>query len=176
MAIRHLNTIRYCRAASLLCALALAQAFSVPLSLAADDKGGQDDHNRVPGQTTSMSLPLSGTGVEAIVTFSKPSPALTSRPANTKVKAGTITASVKGNGPLKLTAAPTITRILGDPKSKFMLTGGSCSPGKEIVPGETCTIAVKYEPANEGTSTAHVTLTGTGARETQLHSESFESN
>ena len=84
--------------------------------------------------------------------------------------------SVKGNGPLKLTAAPTITRILGDPKSKFLITGGSCSAGREIVPGETCTIAVKYEPANEGTSTAHVTLTGTGARETQLHSESFESN
>jgi hypothetical protein len=54
--------------------------------------------------------------------------------------------------------------------------GGSCTEGKEIAPGETCTIAVKYAPANKGTSTAHVTLTGTGAREEKLHSETFYCN
>lgn len=166
MATRHLNAIRYCRAASLVCALALAQGFTVSVSLAAD----------VPGQKTLVSLPLSGTGVEAIVTFSKPSPALASSPANTKIKDGTIIVSVKGNGPLKLTGAPSITRDMGDPKSKFAITGGTCSAGKEIVPGETCTIAVKYEPANKGTSTAHVTLTGSGSRDEHMHSEVFEGN
>jgi len=166
MATRHLSTIRYCRAASLVCALVLAQGFSVPASLAAD----------VPGQKTLVSLPLSGTGIEAIVTFSKPSPALTSSPANTKIKDGTIIVSVKGNGPLKLTEAPSIARDMGDPKSKFAITGGTCSAGKEIVPGETCTIVVKYEPANKGTSAAHLTLTGSGSRDQHMHSEIFEGN
>jgi len=121
-------------------------------------------------------MPLSGTGVEASVTFSQPSPALTSIPANTAVKDGTITVSVAGSGPLKLTAAPTITKTSGAADSKFTIAGGSCSAGKEIAPGETCTIAVKYVPANKETSTAHVTLTGSGAREARLHSESFDSN
>ena len=121
-------------------------------------------------------MPLSGTGVEAKVTFSEPSPSLTSNPPDKKIKDATITVSVGGTGPFELTAAPTITKTSGAPESKFWITGGTCSAGKEIAPGETCTIAVKYAPANKGTATAHVTLTGTGAREEQMHSETFYCN
>jgi hypothetical protein len=182
-----LNSIRYWpRAAFLLSALVLVQGVSAPGSLAGDrdDRDDQRDHRddgdhdgHAQAQKTSVvSMPLSGTGVEAKVTFSKPSPALTSNPANTAAKDATITVSVTGTGPLKLTDSPTITKTSGAPGSKFTIAGGSCSAGKEIAPGETCTIAIKYTPANKQISTAHVTLTGSGAHEKQLHSESFESS
>jgi hypothetical protein len=157
-----LNSIRHARhAACVVCALVLAQGVSTPQSLAG---------------TSVASMPLSGTGVESRVTFSEPLPALTTNPPNTKIKHATIMVSVTGTGPLKLTAAPTITKTSGATESKFWIAGGSCSAGKEIAPGETCTIAVKYAPANKATATAHVTLTGRGGREEKLHSGSFFCN
>jgi hypothetical protein len=182
-----LNSIRYWpRAAFLLSALVLLQGVSVPGSLADDrndhadqrdrrDDGDHDGHAQAQ-KTAIVSMPLSGTGVEAKVTFSKPSPVLTSNPANTAAKDATLTVSVTGTGPLKLTDSPGITKTSGALQSKFKIAGGTCSAGKEIAPGETCTIAIKYTPANKETSRAYVTLTGSGAREKQLHSESFESN
>ena len=172
-----LNSIRYWpRAAFLLSALVLLQGVSAPVSLAGDRDDGDHDGHAQAQKTSVVSMPLSGTGVEAKVTFSKPSPALTSNPANTAVKDATITVSVTGTGPLKLTDSPTITKTSGAPGSRFTIAGGRCSAGKEIAPGESCTIAIKYTPANKQISTAHVTLTGSGAREKQLHSESFESS
>ena len=170
--------IRYGRCGAFLAgALVLAQAVSAPAALAQERDRRNDNHDgKEQATTTVVSMPLTGTGVEARVAFSTPSPALTSRPANTEVKNGIITVANTGNAPLKLTAAPSIVKTSGDAANKFTIAGGSCSSGKELLASGTCTIMVKYMPANRDNSAAHVTLTVSGTSEAQHHSETFDGN
>jgi len=77
---------------------------------------------------------------------------LTSSPANTNQKVGTITVSNNAAGanagPLTLTAAPTATRFSGNANATFAVTGGTCGAGTVLNPGgpgaagSTCTIQV----------------------------------
>jgi hypothetical protein len=146
---------------------------------------GEDDppvkptpgEDKPPPNTTTLSVPLTGTGVQATVTFSAPSPLLTTAPADRKVKSGTITVTNTGTGPLTLEAAPSITRAGDTEAGKFSITGGSCSSGVVVAAaGGTCTISVRYTPANTRASTARVTLTDSGAAEGTQHSANFSGN
>ena len=178
-------------------ALAAAPHLAVHAEREADD--GSEDARSIkptfgvearPAQSISLSIPLTGMGVQAAVTFSAPSPALTSTPASTTEKKGTIAVTNTGTGPLTLSAAPTITKTTGAPGSAFSITGGTCKAGVVVAAGGgTCTIVVRYSPerivtpqgrrstaANATMSTAHVTLTGTGAATAAQKSPSFRGN
>lgn len=52
----------------------------------ADNAGGDEGH---PSQNSTLSVPLSGTGVEARLSVSTPSPVLFSAPANSQTNDGT---------------------------------------------------------------------------------------
>ncbi len=115
----------------------------------------------------------------ATVAFSAPSPVLTTTPANTSTKAGTITVSnaAAATGPLTLTAAPTITKSAGNAASAFSITGGTCGSGTVVPPGGSCTINVQYAPGGvTTTATAHVTITGSGLAAATLNSGNFNGN
>ena len=113
---------------------------------------------------------------DAVVSISAPSPALTSAPANTSTKNGTITVSNTGTGRLTLSAAPTITKTAGAAASTFAITGGTCTTNTVLAPGGTCTIKVRYTPANTAMATAHVTLTDSGALKSSQTSAPFNGN
>jgi hypothetical protein len=139
--------------------------------------GQQSRPNQAKLVQNQLSVELSGTGVQAKVTFSAPSPALFTAPANTKVKDGIITVTNSGTGPLTLSAAPAISKTAGAAASKFSITGGTCVSGKVVAAaGGTCTIAIRYTPANKADSTARVSLTTTGADDRSQSSASFRGN
>jgi hypothetical protein len=101
--------------------------------------------------------------LDAVVSITDPNPDLTTTPANTKTKNGTITVSNTGTSRLILSAAPTITKTAGAAASTFAITGGTCAANKILAPGGTCTIKVQYIPADKAMATAHVTLVDSGA-------------
>jgi hypothetical protein len=153
------------------CAAIFALAAAPQLSAHADD-----DDRRAP-KSTMLSIPLTGMAVQASVTFSAPSPVLTSTSANTTVKSGTITVGNVGTGQLTLSAAPTITKTDGPAGGSFSITGGSCTAGVVVAAGGgTCTIVVQYTPSNARVATARVTLTDVGAAQGKQSSASFNGN
>jgi hypothetical protein len=105
---------------------------------------------------------LNGTDATlATVTFSGPTPALTTTPANTTTKTGTITVTnpATATTELVLSAAPNITKV--GTGGTFSITGGTCVSGAAVAVGANCTINVQYAPgASTATATAHVTVTG----------------
>jgi hypothetical protein len=119
---------------------------------------------------------VTGIGVQANVVFSAPAPVLTSTPANTTAKKATITVRNTGSGPLKLSAAPTITKTAGAAASQFAITGGTCASAVVVAAGGTCTISIRYTPANAVISTAHVTLRDIGAAAATQNSANFNGN
>jgi hypothetical protein len=125
------------------------------------------------GATNAVTFTVTGA---AAPTFSAPTPALTTTPANTTAKTGTITVTnpASSTGPLNLTAAPIIVRNTGT--GAYTITGGTCVSGLAVAPGATCTIVVHYAPATTATSTAHVTLTDTGATTATQNSANFNGN
>jgi hypothetical protein len=134
----------------------------------------------VPVTGSPVSLTGGGTA-NAIVGFSAPSPLLTTTPATTTTKNGTITVTNSGTGPLTLTAAPTIAKTAGGATTtgSFSITGGTCTSGTVVAAaGGTCTINVQYIPnatGTIGTATGTVTLTDTGAA-TGTQTTSFSAN
>jgi hypothetical protein len=101
----------------------------------------------------------------ATVTLSAPVPALTTSPANTATKTGTITVTnaAAATGAFTFTAAPSINKV-GTAGGTFSITtGGTCASVTVLNPGGTCTIRVQYVPGTStATATANVTVTGTG--------------
>jgi hypothetical protein len=94
--------------------------------------------------------------------------AMTSNPSNLAVKTGTVTLSNSASGatagPLTLTAVPTIAPTAGG--GTWSVTGGSCTSGLVLNPGNTCTINVQYTyPTGSaaGSATARVTISDTGS-------------
>ena len=159
------------------CAAIFALAAAPHLSAHAEREARNGKEDRPTLESTTLSIPLTGMGVQASVTFSAPSPALTSTPANTAVKSGTITVSNVGTGPLTLSAAPTITKTAGPAAGSFSITGGSCTAGMVVAAGGgTCAIGVQYTPSNTGVATARVTLTDVGAVEGKQSSANFNAN
>jgi hypothetical protein len=127
---------------------------------------------------TSNTRPFTVTGGTAA--FTGPTPALTSTPATTTTKTGTVTlrnsATGANAGPLTLTAAPVVNRVTGT--GAFTVTGGTCVSGLVLAPAATCTITVQYVPPTPGTlgSTAHVTISDTGAAAATQNSANFTGN
>jgi Bacterial Ig domain len=115
--------------------------------------------------------------LDAAVSISAPSPALTSIPANTSTKNATITVTNTGTGQLLLTATPTITTEVGAAAGTFAITGGTCTTNT-ILPaqGGTCTINVQYTPATAANAIAHITLTDKGAKTSSQTSAPFRGN
>jgi hypothetical protein len=116
--------------------------------------------------------------VGATVEVACSSPALTASSGKKTPKNGTITISntAKGEnaGPLKLTAAPTIVKTAG--LGTFSITGGNCVSGMVIDAGSKCTVTVQYVPSGTSTSTAHLTITDTGAATTSQSGPNFNAN
>jgi hypothetical protein len=116
--------------------------------------------------------------VGATVEVACPSPALTTSSGKKTPKNGTITISntAKGEnaGPLTLTAAPTIVKTAG--LGTFSITGGTCVSGMVIDAGSQCTVTVQYVPGGTSTSTAHLTITDTGAATTSQSTSNFNAN
>ena len=127
---------------------------------------------------------LTGTGTTpalAVVSFSAPSPAMTTNPATRAVKKSTITVTNTGTGSLTLTAAPTVTINSGTGIFAIIApaSGTQCVSGTVVAPSATCTIGVQYTPPGTGNagSTGHVTLTDTGAATaTQNSTPNFAAN
>jgi hypothetical protein len=116
--------------------------------------------------------------VGATVEVAGPSPALTTSSSKRNPKNGTITISntAKGEnaGPLTLTAAPAIVKT--DGLGTFSITGGTCVSGLVIDAGANCTVTVQYAPSGTSTSTAHLTITDTGAATTSQSTANFNAN
>ncbi len=127
------------------------------------------------GTTNAVNFTVPG----ATVTFGGPTPALTTTTANTSTKNGTITVSnaTTSAGPLTLTANPTIASV-GTSAGAFSIqgTGTTCVLGAVINPGGSCTISVRYVPGTTATSTANVTISGSGLAAPTLTSANFTAN
>jgi hypothetical protein len=80
-------------------------------------------------------------------------------------------------GPLTLTAGPVVNRATGA-GAFTVISGGSCVAGLVLQPGGSCTVNVQYVPPTTGslTSTAHVTITDTGATTATQNSANFPAN
>jgi hypothetical protein len=106
---------------------------------------------------------ITGTAVQAVVGISAPTPSMTTNPANTTTKNATITVSNTGGAALNITGA-TIAKTAGPTVGAFSVTGGSCLPNASVPAGQSCTVAVSYNPnGNTTSSTGHLVLTDTGA-------------
>jgi len=141
------------------------------------------DNPRKGGPSTDAgAVALTGTtgttGV-ATVSFSAITPLLTTTPANTNMKTGTITvtntATGANAGSFTLTAAPTVVTAFAGPGT-FSITGGTCANGTVVAPAGTCTIIVQYIPSGTTLSVAHVTITDTGVATTSQTSVNFTAN
>ncbi len=121
---------------------------------------------------------LNGTDALATATFG-PAPVLTTTPATTATKTGTITVSnaATAAGPLILTANPTIAKV-GTAGGTFSITtGGTCVSGAAVAAGASCTINVQYAPGTStATATAHVTIAGDLPAPGTLTSANFTAN
>jgi hypothetical protein len=103
---------------------------------------------------------------------------LTTTPANTTTKTGTVTVSngAAATGPLTLTAAPTVVKV-GAAGGTFSVTSGTCASGSVIAPGGSCTVIVQYVPgASTANAAAHVQITGSGTSSSPLNGPNFNGN
>jgi ribosomal protein S6E (S10) len=126
---------------------------------------------------TSNTVPFRVVG--ATVGVAGPTPALTTTPANTNTKTGTVTISNNATGanagPLTVTGR-SITKV-GTAGGTFSITGGTCVAGFVINPGSNCTVNVQYLPGGTTTlATANVTVTDTGAATTSQTTPNFNAN
>jgi hypothetical protein len=116
--------------------------------------------------------------VGATVEVAGPTPALTTSSGKRNPKNGTFTISNTARGanagPLTLTAAPTIVKTAG--LGAFSITGGTCVSGMAIDAGSNCTVTVQYVASGTSTSTAHLTITDTGAATTSQSTPNFNAN
>jgi large repetitive protein len=113
----------------------------------------------------------------AIVTLTLPR--LTTTPANTTTKTGTVTVNnaAAATGAITLTAEPTIAKVGTAGGAFSILTGGTCTSGVVVSPGGSCTINVQYVPGTStATATANVTITVSGLAAPSLTSSNFTAN
>jgi len=129
---------------------------------------------------TSNTRPFTVTG--GTPAFTGPTPALNTGTA-TATKTGIVTLRntpplvAANGGPITLTAAPVVNRATGT-GAFTVVAGGTCISGTVLAPGATCTINVQYVPPTTGslTSTAHITITDTGATTVNQNSANFTAN
>jgi hypothetical protein len=138
----------------------------------------------VPG-TASGTVTVSNTFqiTGAALTFSGPSPAMTTTPGNTTTKTGTITVTNTTGataGAFTFNAAPTVTKV-GTAGGTFSIvapaSGTQCTSTTVLAAGGSCTIGVQYAPGTStATATAHVTVTGTGLATATASDANFTAN
>ncbi|MGE5054455.1 MAG: choice-of-anchor D domain-containing protein [Acidobacteriota bacterium] len=129
-----------------------------------------------PGSSSVENIAsLSGTGTA--LSFSAPSPAMTTFPANLTTKNATITVTNTTGASTQLTSAPTITKTTNG-GGTFSITGGTCTSGTTLATNSTCTIAVRYVPGTStSTRAAFVSINVTGAAGTGTQrSANFNAN
>jgi hypothetical protein len=127
----------------------------------------------VTSSAPALSVSLSGTGTQAAVVFSPAQPAgLMTLAADTTVKNGTLTVTNTGNGPLTITALPTVARLTGTGTFAVINVGTTCTATAVVAAnGGTCAIHIRYTPPTTGgvMSTAQVTVTGSGGAQSQYN-------
>jgi hypothetical protein len=92
--------------------------------------------------------------------------------ADTTVKNGTLTVTNTGNGPLTITALPTVARLTGTGTFAVINVGTTCTATAVVAAnGGTCAIHIRYTPPTTGgvMSTAQVTVTGSGGAQSQYN-------
>jgi hypothetical protein len=121
--------------------------------------------------TSSATLPtvaLSGTGTQAVVAFALPTQptGLVTGAADRTPKNGTITVNNTGNGPLTITAPPTLLQQSGT--GAFTINPSTtCTTNAVVAAGSSCTISIHYVPPTAPASVAstvrvRITDYGTG--------------
>jgi hypothetical protein len=104
---------------------------------------------------------------------------LNSKPA-TGTKYGVVTLTNTGNGPLTLSAAPAVVKVGGAGGNTFSTytpaAGKACTSGLLIPAGGTCVVGVQYVAKSSVRSTAHVSLTDSGAASAHQVSANFAAN
>jgi hypothetical protein len=109
-----------------------------------------------------------------VVGISAPSPLMNT--GGTNVKNATITVSNTGGAALNVTGA-SVAKTAGPGAGVFSVTGGSCLPTASVAPGQSCTVAVSYNPGGTTTSsTGHLVLTDTGAAAGSQNGGNFTAN
>jgi hypothetical protein len=149
--------------------------FTIPLNA-----GTFGTHNVVVATPNGNTLAFGFVVTGATVTFSGPTPGLTTTVADRTTKNGTVTVtnSAAATAAFTFNAAPTITKASG-PGTFSIQSGGSCTSTTVLNPGAHCTINVQYVPPATGTiSTAsgHVTVSGVGLGSTTQSSVNFNAN
>ena len=115
---------------------------------------------------------ITGTAVQAVVGISAPSPLMNT--GGTNVKNATITVSNTGGAALNVTGA-NVVKSAGP--GSFTVTGGSCLPSANVPAGQSCTVAVSYDPnGSTASSSSRLVLTDTGAAATTQTGSSFSAN
>ena len=130
--------------------------------------------NGIAGGVTFQVIP-------PLLSFSGPSPALTTAVANTNTKTGfvtvTNTATGAGAGTFSFTAAPTVTKVATAGGTFSIFAGGTCTATTMLNSNQSCTMNVQYAPGGlTATATANVTVTGTGLGVTSATSANFLAN
>jgi hypothetical protein len=114
------------------------------------------------------------------IVFSDPTQALTSSPASTTTKNGTITVTNNAaNGvAVTLKSAPVINPSGPQNGTFSIVAGGNCKNGTvlQASSANNCTINVRYVPNNTTTSAADVSVTATGAQSATVTSSNFNGN
>ena len=121
-------------------------------------------------QTTEFNI--TGTAVQAVVGISAPSPSMNT--GGTSLKSATITVSNTGAAALNVTGA-NVAKSSGP--GSFTVNGGSCLPSASVPAGQSCTVAVSYDPSGStASSTGHLVLTDTGAAAATQNGANFNAN
>jgi len=154
-----------------------ATTVTATLVLASNASLGAHNIDVVTSGGTSNTEPFTVQG--ATVTISAPSPALNSGGLSTKTGTITVTNTAAGAnaGPFTFTASPTVAKTGGTGNGTFSVTGGTCTGGTVLGPGNTCTIAVRYSgQTNTSTANGRVTVTGTGLGTVTQNGATFPAN
>ncbi|HEX6821006.1 MAG TPA: choice-of-anchor D domain-containing protein [Candidatus Sulfotelmatobacter sp.] len=115
---------------------------------------------------------ITGTAVQAVVGISAPSPSMNT--GGTSVKNATITVSNTGGAVLNVTGV-NVVKTAGP--GSFTVNGGSCLPSASVPAGQSCTVAVSYDPTGSAaSSTGHLVLTDTVAAATTQSGSNFNAN
>jgi uncharacterized repeat protein (TIGR01451 family) len=131
------------------------------------------------GGAPNITVNLTGTGVQATVGFSAPSPLLNTGGLNNKQ--GLVTVSNTGTAAMTLTAAPTVVKTAGNGASTFATytpaSGTQCVSGLTVAAGGTCVVGVQYNPGGVTTNaTGHISLTVSGANAANQTGPNFTGN
>ena len=159
----------------------LVDSQTVTATLNVAPAAGPGFHNITVTTPTGATNAVQFRVLGATLSFSAPSPALTTTPANTTTKSGLVTVSNTATGanagPFTFTADPTVVKVGTTGGTFSVVAGGSCANGVAVGPGSSCTVNVQYAPGTStATAAAHVTVTGSGIATASQSGANFNAN